>query len=429
MKLQVVAAALGVAALLSGAAGARGQGAGDPTSAVQPVYPTLVEHGVRPALVYDAEGFADLSGGARRGATYLGNLNLLLTLDMERLVNWRGATVFLDGLAIHGGRPSGFAGDAQGVSSIEAAPGWRLEEAWIQQNFFGNRFSALIGLYDVNSEFYHLHAADLFLNSSFGIGPELSQSGRGGPSVFPNTAVGARFEVKPWRGVVLRGAVLDGVPVERPTGRDAFAKGDGLLILSEAAFLSRPAPAGPPRLPHRFLLGREAQLPPYEAKLAVGLWHYTARFDDLVRTRGNGTPRTHQGSSGAYVIGDTIVYKDALGRQLRAFGQVGLGDSRVNRFGLYTGGGVDLAGAIPGRKQDEIGFGIAAAHNGSPFLEQRRQTGQTVDRSEVTLELAYRSPMASWLNLQADLQVVFHPNTDPRVANALVSLIRVEMAF
>src|SRR3954463_12507175 len=68
LKRQVVAASLGVAALLSGAAGARGQGAGRPTSAVQPAYQTLVEHGFRPALIYDAEGFADLSGGARRGA-------------------------------------------------------------------------------------------------------------------------------------------------------------------------------------------------------------------------------------------------------------------------------------------------------------------------------------------------------------------------
>ncbi|MBW8875722.1 MAG: carbohydrate porin [Acidobacteria bacterium] len=429
MKRQVVAASLGVAALLSGAAGARGQGAGRPTSAVQPAYQTLVEHGFRPALIYDAEGFADLSGGARRGATYLGNLNLLLTLDMERLANWRGATVFLDGLAIHGGRPSRFAGDAQGVSSIEAAQEWTLEEAWIQQNLFSNRFSALVGLYDVNSEFYHLHAADLFLNASFGMGPELSQSGKGGPSVFPHTAVGARFEVKPLAGVVLRGAVLDGVPVERPTGRDVFAKADGLFIVSEAAFLYRPTPPERPQRPHRFLLGREAQLPPYEAKLAVGMWHYTASFDDLVRTRGNGTPLTHQGSSGAYVIGDAIVYENELGRRLRVFGQIGLGDSRVNRFGFYTGGGVDLAGWIPGRKQDEIGFGMAAAHNGSPFIEQRRQTGQRVDRSELTLELAYRSRINSWLNIQPDLQYVFNPNTDPRVANALVCLLRIEVAF
>jgi porin len=410
-----------------GAFGSSSQGAFGSRSEVQGVYQVLAEHGVRPALIYDAEGFADLSGGARRGATYLGNLNLLLTLDMARLVGWRGATVFVDGLSIHGGQPSRFAGDAQGVSSIAAPPEWTLEEAWVQQNLFGNRFSALVGLYDVNSEFYHLHAADLFLNASFGLGPELSQSGKGGPSVFPHTAVGARVEVKPLAGVVLRAAVLDGVPVERPTGWDVFAKADGLLIVSEAALLHRPSPASQPRMPHRFLLGREAQLPPYEAKLAVGIWHYTATFDDLVRTQGNGTPLTHQGSTGVYAIGDAVVSKNEDGRELRVYGQVGSGDPRVNRFGLYTGGGVDLAGVIPGRRQDEIGLGLAAAHNGSQFIALRRQNGQRVERSEVTLELGYRSPITSRLNVQPDLQYVLNPNTDPRVPNALVTLIRLEL--
>ena len=46
---------------------------------------------------------------------------------------------------------------------------------------FGNRFSALFGRYDLNSEFYRLQSAGLFLNSSFGIGPEFSLSGQNGP--------------------------------------------------------------------------------------------------------------------------------------------------------------------------------------------------------------------------------------------------------
>jgi len=381
-------------------------------------------------LIYDAEGFADMSGGMRRGATYLDNVSFQLWLDMTRLIGWSGATMFFDALGIHGGQPSDFADDAQGVSSIAAPRKWTLEEAWIQQNVFDNRVSALVGRYDLNSEFYRLYAAGLFLNASFGIGPEFSLSGKGGPSVFPNTSVGARFEVKPFEGVVLRGALLDGVPVERSTGWDILAKGDGLLIVSEAAFLYRQRPDGKPRhLPHRFRLGRDAQLPPYEAKFAVGMWHYTASFLDLSRTRSDGTPVPHQGSSGAYALGDAIVYKEDSGRQLRIFGQVGLGDPRVNRFGLYTGGGVDLAGVIPGRRKDQIGFGVAAAHNGSHFIDQQRNLGQPVDSAEVTVELTDLAPITSWLSIQPDVQYVVNPNTDPRVRNALVGLIRVELAF
>jgi porin len=144
----------------------------------------------------------------------------------------------------------------RGVSNIEAPAKWKLEEGWIQQNLFDNRFSALVGRYDLNSEFYRLQSAGLLLNSSFGIGPEFSQSGQEGPSIFPNTSVGARFAIKPIEEIVLRTAVLDGVPVDRPNGtRKIFAKDDGVLIVAEAAYLYRPLASEQPRN-RQFRIGR-----------------------------------------------------------------------------------------------------------------------------------------------------------------------------
>src|SRR2546426_4260784 len=53
-------------------------------------------------------------------------------------------------------------------------------------------------------------------------------------------------------------------------------------IVGEAAFLYRPPPDGQPRQPpHRFRLGREAQLPPYEAKLAIGVWRSEEHTSEL----------------------------------------------------------------------------------------------------------------------------------------------------
>ncbi|PYQ29750.1 MAG: hypothetical protein DMF57_16110, partial [Acidobacteria bacterium] len=182
----------------------------------------LVDHGIHPALVYDGAAFGDLSGGERRGTTYLGTLRFQLTLDGSRLAGVSGMTLFVEGLNIHGGHPSRFAGDAQGVSNLEGPARWMLNEGWIQQNLFDNQLSILIGRYDLNTEFYRLQSAGLFLNSSFGIGPEFSQSGRDGPSIFPDTSVGTRIAWKPARGVVLRTAILDGVPVDRADGRKLF---------------------------------------------------------------------------------------------------------------------------------------------------------------------------------------------------------------
>jgi carbohydrate-selective porin OprB len=177
--------------------------------------------GVELSAVYDGEGLVNATGGIRTGAVYVGILRLQLTVDEERLLRWPGMTVFLNGLGTHGGHPSRLVGDAQGVSNLEAPGGGQLYEVWLQQNLLGDRISALVGRYDLNTEFYRLQSAALFVNSSFGIGPEFSQSGHAGPSIFPDTSVGVRLAFKPARDVVLRAAVLDGAPVDRPDGGTA----------------------------------------------------------------------------------------------------------------------------------------------------------------------------------------------------------------
>src|SRR5476649_1232074 len=170
----------------------------------------LAKRGITPKVVYDGDAFANLGGGVHRGTTYEGNLHLQLSLDGGRFFNSPETTAFISGLAIHGGQPDSFSGDAQGVSNIQASPDVKLEEAWVQRNFLAGRLSVLAGRYDLNSEFYRLNSAGLFLNSSFGIGAEFAQSGLAGPSIYPNTAIGTRVAFKPAPDVVLRTAILDG---------------------------------------------------------------------------------------------------------------------------------------------------------------------------------------------------------------------------
>ena len=208
------------------------------------------------ALAYTGDLIGDASGGANRGTAYVGAAAGQVTLLLQPLVGWRGARVFVFVLGTHGRTPDRLVGDAQGVSNIAAPAGVRLEEAWLQQNLLANRLSLLVGRYDLNSEFYRLQSAAVFVNSSFGIGPEPAQSGTGGPSIFPQTSVGARIDVKPAPNAVWRLAVLDGVPVDRPRHSTAvFAAGDGAPLVGEMALLSRPDSATPMR-GQRFQIGR-----------------------------------------------------------------------------------------------------------------------------------------------------------------------------
>jgi porin len=392
---------------------------------------SLGQLGITPSAVYDGAAFGNLAGGVRRSAVYSGNLALRLTLDLERLMRWQGATFYAGGVWIHGGQPSRLAGDAQGVSNISAPAAAELEELWLQQNLAGFAFSALAGLFDPSREFYRLQSAGLFLNSSFGTGPEFSQTGSAGPGVFPNTSLGVRLAYKPNRRLLLRAALLDGAPWRRPDGAlAAFRASDGGLFLSEVALLMRPKPDRT-QSNQRFRLGRFSNLPPYDHKLAFGAWHYTATFNDLSELQPNGQPARARGSSGAYLIADVLLTSGGAsvdGRQ-SAFIQLGVSDARSSRFATYLGAGLVASGVAGKPVSDELGFAIAVARNGSHYLEAQRAKAMPVRRAEVALELSYLVQLTPFLAVQPDLQYVLNPDTDREIHHALAATLRFEVGL
>ncbi len=393
----------------------------------------LVSAGVTPSAVYDGNGAMNASGGLKQGTIYSGNLHLQLALDGIRLVGQPGLTGFLDVLWINAGQPSKYAGDAQGVDNIAAAPTVRLYEAWLQYNFPGNHVSILGGLYDLNTEFYRLDSSDLFLNGSFGTGPEFGLSGLDGPSIYPATALGVRLAYKPSLNSVLRFAVLDGAPLYRQDeSPPPFDPHNGVLLVGEAAFLTRPpsdeALPGPQA---RRRIGRLNKLSPYDDKIAIGAWYYTADFGELSAVNANGTPVQHRGEGGAYLLVDHLLYQSADNPQRRvaAFLQLGIADQVVDRIGTYIGAGLVASAVFPGRPDDQFGIGVAMARNGSGYISGQQQQGVPVSPAETAFEVTYSAQLASWLSVQPDVQYVISPNTDPHVRNATVGQVRFEVTF
>jgi carbohydrate-selective porin OprB len=92
------------------------------------------------SIAYTGEILGNTRGGVGRGARYLDNLDVTLTIDAERAFGWRAATLFAYGL-YNNGRPfsDDLVGAAQGVSNIETGVrAARLYEAWIEQRFASN---------------------------------------------------------------------------------------------------------------------------------------------------------------------------------------------------------------------------------------------------------------------------------------------------
>jgi porin len=271
----------------------------------------------------------------------------------------------------------------------------------------------------------------LFLNTSFGTGAEFGHSGFAGPSVFPDTSLAARIAYKPSPNTFWRAAVLDGAPLNPEFGSpNPFNPHDGVLLVAEAAFLTRPVAVDTPD-PGRFRIGRRNTPVPYDDKIAIGAWYYTADFDEPGPVGPGGVPSRHHGEAGTYVVVDRLLIQSTKDPALRlnGFVQLGLADQVVDRTGTYIGAGLVTIGFASSRPDDQFGLAMAMARNGSAYIGGQQQAGLPVSAAETSIELSYLAQIKPWLALQPDVQYVIHPNTDPRLHNATVVQLRFGVAF
>lgn len=381
----------------------------------------LAERGVTIDLADTSDVMGVVSGGIERGTEYLSDIDLMLTIETEPLLGWKGGTLFLYGLGIlNTGSPSENAGDTQTLDNIDAPEEWKLYEAWIQQELLDGRMSLLAGLYDVAGEFDVMESAGLFINSSFGTGKDLSQSGRNGPSIFPSTSLGLRVAAQPTPHGYARIAVLDGVPGDPDDSRAgkghfSLRREDGIFCIGELGYLGGVETAGDA---------------PY-TKLGLGGWYYSAKSDEIRGVDSDGNPRQRRGNYGAYLLAERAVYREPESpeRGLSAFARVGFADAELNEVGYYTGVGAVYTGLIRNRPEDRLGLGVAAAFAGHDFERASEAQGASVESAEVAIELSYRMQLTPWLSLQPDLQYVIHPGFDPDVDDALVLGARAELSF
>jgi len=364
-------------------------------------------------VVYKGTLMGVASGGADKVTTYHGNLDLTLSVDGEQALGWPGSTFFVHVLNDHGGKLNETVDSIQGVDNIEVADNaTRLYQLWVEQRLADDRFSALVGLYDINSEFYVTDAAGVFLNPSFGIGTEIAQTGENGPSIFPVASLGLRLKVSPTANTYLQLALLDGVPGDPDHPKRTAVKlesGDGLLWIVEGGTSVDITGLG-------------------GGKLAVGAWGYTEEVDDVLRTDGAGDPRQVR-NQGAYVLFDQPLYRAGSdgARGLDAFLRVGLADDDANAVDIGWQAGVAYTGLFAARSEDVLALGVTYAGLGDPYRDAVRAAGDPDPRDEWIVEATYRVQINEHFALQPDVQYVRH--WDRSVGHVTVIGLRGELAF
>lgn len=355
--------------------------------------------------VYTGEMWRNVSGGVRQAGTYLDNIDVIATLDAERAWGWAGTTLLVSGL--HNNRPTlsdRIVGDIQTLSNIDTDGATRLYEAWAERSF--DTGAIKLGLIDLNSELDVNETGLLFINSSHGIGPDFSQVGENGPSVFPITGLGTVMRWDYSQSVQVRLAAFEstvGDPTH-PRRTTVDLEGDeGALLVAELTL--RPTDTS-----HSIL----------------GVWRHTGRSTDF--TDEEVLQRTE--SLGVYALTERILMERGESA-LTGFLRVGFADSDVHQISRYMGAGLVWSGPMltgPG-SAEQLGLAIANVTNGAAFRHAQADLGLAYERHETAIELTYRVQPLSWLALQPDLQYIINPGTDPTLDNAWVVGLRFELSW
>lgn len=317
----------------------------------------------------------DIPAGIDPGTAILNKIQLSATFRGEQ-VGLTGWLVHAQIIRFDGQSLSKHLGDIQTADNIEAVPVTRLFEAYLSKMWDkGDHSLALrFGLIDLNSQFDSIDPASLMLNSSHGIGPDLSRSGRNGPSIYPVTGAGSTatwVKSKKW---TFRLGIFDGV-AGSPTAPHAFfaerlKPSDGLLVIGQADWQLTKS-----------------------SRLEAGAWAYTGAQDGP-----DGRKAHDHGAYLSYEVPLNIL--PHLNFWLRG----GLANPDAQPIVGYLGAGVVQQGTFQGRPDDRLGFAIAHSIIGEPAV-----TALGVDHAETSFELTYQAKISRRFVIQPDVDYIRHP--------------------
>lgn len=355
-------------------------------------------------------------GALSSGSKTVSHIDLKLGIDLDKAAGWTGGSALINVVSDSGWGPNiRHVGGQMGVSSIEVGvPGTtRLFQAWLQQSLLDDTLAVLAGLYPIDSEFFTMDSAGVFLGPQYGTPADLALTNA--PSVFNNSAFGirARWTIAP--ALYVMAAVLDGIPNDpaRPK-RTAirFAKGDGSFSIGELGWL--------PEADNDKFNGH--------AKLALGLWGYSAKANDLRDLDGNGDPMLRS-RRGGYLLGERTLLR--LGgsddRFSTGFARYTFsdGDSTALRNTLNLG--LNLKGPADSRPDDVIGLAWTRGGISQKWRDVQALPADTRS-SEDVLEITYRYAVTPYLAIQPNYQHVRNPGGTAAPSANLLG-VRIDIAL
>ncbi|MFC6839168.1 carbohydrate porin [Xanthomonas theicola] len=383
-------------------------------------------------LGYTGEGAVLLDGGKDKDSAYAGQLVFGTEVDLQRLVNWNGATVKMFGVYRHGTSLTNDVGNSVSVQELYGAQGTRLVNLTLEQKLFDDRLELEAGRSGANIHFLGSELCGYFQNnaacgspkyvfqvSNFTYWPVSSWAAHAKAWVTPKVYVHVGvYEVNPTQAE-------DGEHGLNWSTRDST----GVVVPYAIGYKTDAASARLPAL--------------YE----IGGWQDNSDYRDPLNDR-NGNPArrsgldyaSRNGRSGAFFrFEQQVTRPDADGtRGLVLFGSVLKGTSGQLIEDYFLELGLVQRGTFASRAHDNIAFVVTQQHYSDDALHDQRLAraaaggSGTPHSSQYMMELNYGIQVSPQLRIAPNLQYIVHPDqfNEPArtrdLPNALVAGMRVD---
>lgn len=350
-------------------------------------------HGISFECLYTGEVFSNTRGGirTRRATQYQGLLDLIVSADFQEAGIPLPGRLFIHGQNSHGrGLTEDFVGDRQTLSNIDSFDNiMQVGEYWWEMALWDGNLTFILGKQDINNDFVVTDMATDFIQSSFGISPDVAVP------TYPAQSFAAVVKAQLTKSTECKLGIWDG----RPDGGNWGFSGSGVtLTVCEVK--------------SRYEIGYDDR---------PGNWYLGAAYhnDDFLHPN---RPVENRGNYVVYFGAEQILwrerYTDEHGDQgLGVFGQYSWSPPHIDTQHQYIGGGLVYHGWLPSRDNDTVGFGVAhAVFSDAP--------GQS---SETAIEGFYKAEVTPSIVLQPDIQYIVAPSGRER--DALVVGLRFEVVL
>ncbi len=405
------------------------------------VRPAVSDHGVDLFASYSAEVWGNTTGGLKQDSVYTGLLQFGVTVDLEKLVGWKGASVNTTWLWLSGRDASAdLVGNFLTVSNIAGFNTLRMFDLWFQQNFFDDKISIRLGQLNADGEFVISDYSALFINGTFGWPASIYTNVPGGGPGYPMGTLGARIALNPVNWFTFQTAIFQGNVFDQNVNRHSFRwrldSETGYLWLNEAQV----------RWNHQ---DSATGLP---GQVKGGFWYDTANFASAAPD----SSKSYQSNYGFYAIVDQMLYREPSpaplaskdgksvvgGKSAKAaaaeasstqglgwFGRIAFSPQDRNDLGFYFDTGLSYQGLIPTRDDDTIGLAFAYAQLTNGAAQSAFNDGSRGVGAEMVLEATYQAQINKWLVVQPDVQFIINPGGSESIGNALVVGGRLTVTF